>query len=189
MSILVYDFDKTLTNEDSLSHIIYNKIGCKYHILLLYIGLKILSKIKLITVRKEKEIICSILFKGEKDLSHSIIKYISNIKLNTIADTIDVKFNNNKIIILSAAPEELLMSIFPHYTIIGAKLIYKSNRFIIKQHPYGDEKLSLLIKNGITLIDECYYDSISDECLLKISRRGFKIKNAKIIKVYENPNI
>ena len=66
---VVFDFDKTLTYKDSLSELFLHEMrGCKYPLRAYYVVLKVLSKSKIITVRKEKEKMIQLLFGSDNAL-------------------------------------------------------------------------------------------------------------------------
>ena len=191
MKIVVFDFDKTLTYCDTINQLFLWRINNKHpYYLPLYILLLIATKLNIISVKQLKELCIKILFPSDVDKFNSICRnFAPLIKLNEISKILLSEYENgSKVVVLSASPINYLQYLFKNIDIIATTLKVDINNKIvgIKQHPYGHEKLNILNYYGIEYINEMYYDSVSDEVLLPISEKAYKIKNGFVIKEYIN---
>ena len=181
MKTIVFDFDKTLTDYDTLTDLFLRLLKERVYLFPLYFFLKCLSKIGFISVKKEKEIMINVLLKN-KDEGQLFLDFSKTIKLNKIKEILQqLKKNGERVIILSASPENYLKLLFPDCLVFG--LIYQINNghYNITQHPYGKEKPQVLIKHGISHFDELYYDSVSDEYLFYMCNKANKVLKGQII--------
>ena len=187
MKIIVFDFDKTLTYMDSLKELFLGEMcGLKYPLRAYYMFLAVLSKFKIITVRKEKELMIKLLFRSDEGVfAVRCQKQAGNIKLNPVFNKVSAHIEEgDRVIILSASSEYLLKEVFKgtNVGIIGTTFICDKGKIKrINQHPFGKEKYDLLIKQGITNVDEMYYDSHNDECLIPLCSRWNKVKDGVVI--------
>ncbi len=187
MKIIVFDFDKTLTYKDSLKELFMGEMcGLKYPLRAYYMLLAVLSKFKIITVRKEKKLMIKLLFQSDEMVfAKKCHEQARNIKLNPVFNKVsEYVEDGNRVIILSASSEYLLKEVFEgiNVEIIGTTFISdKGTIKSINQHPFGNEKYDLLIKQGITNVDEMYYDSHNDECLIPLCSRWNKVKDGVVI--------
>lgn len=186
---VVFDFDKTLTNYDTI--LPFFIFCCKGRPLLLlflplFIFIKILTKFNIISVQKEKEI-GLLLFcpKRIADFKNLCVDYSKTIKLNSIyynyyQDT--VTNQSTKVIIASASFQYYLEPLFSGSLVIGTTLkINKKNKIIgICCHPFNMEKLRELKKYGITKIETFYTDSINDLPVVKHAEKTVWIKKGII---------
>lgn len=195
MSIILSDFDKTLTNYDTATDffIFSAKRNSKKKYLLFLPVFKLLSKFKIISVRKEKEL--SLYFfcgNNYEQFLETCYEFSETIGLNEMFNFVVCKRNNNDILIIqSASFFDYLKHIVDCDLLIATTLKVRNGKiFGIEDHPYGVEKYLSLIKNGIKEVDYFYYDSKSDESVLPISKLWYKIKFGKIISTNdENTNI
>lgn len=187
MKIIVFDFDKTLTYKDSLKELFLGEMrGLKYPLRAYYMFLAVMSKFKIITVRKEKELMIKLLFLSDEAVfAKKCHEQAGNIKLNPVINKVsEYVEDGNRVIILSASSEYLLKEVFKgtNVEIIGTTFICdKGTIKSINQHPFGNEKYDLLIKQGITNVDEMYFDSHNDECLIPLCSRWNKVKDGVVI--------
>lgn len=187
MKTIVFDFDKTLTYKDSLKELFLGEMrGLKYPLRAYYLVLAVMSKIKIITVRKEKELMIKLLFQSDEMVfAKKCHEQARNIKLNPLFNKVsEYVEDGNRVVILSASSEYLLKEVFKgtNVGIIGTTFISdKGTIKSINQHPFGNEKYDLLIKQGITNVDEMYYDSHNDECLIPLCSRWNKVKDGVVI--------
>jgi phosphoserine phosphatase len=189
MKIIVFDFDKTLINYDSLTRLLFIRmISWRFFLFPFYIVLKVLSKFSCISILKEKEIAFKLLMPNKYDEFDLVCKkYSKKIILNDIKLILDKEIgNNNRVIILTASPENYLKPLFPDADVIGLtfKIDEKNNIISINQHPYGKEKYDCLKALGINKVDSMYYDSKSDEYLIPLCNSWFKVKQGKVINEY-----
>lgn len=186
---IVFDFDKTLTNYDTtLPFFLY---CCKSNYLRLfflpiYLIFKILSKLNIISIKQEKQIGLK-LFCTRDYRSFQVLckQFADNIKLNTIFEDHLTKLKTkHNLYIASASFEEYLIHLFPDITVIGTQLKINSKKGRIcgiKNHPFREEKLSLLMLNNINHIDVFYTDSDNDIPTTTISKKVIWVKNGKVI--------
>lgn len=181
--IIVFDFDKTLTYQDSLTQFFYERMKGKRAILLpFYFFLKILSKFHFISIQKEKELAFSVLCpKSEALISDLLRIFACHIRLNPINKVVKSAVDNGaKVIILSASPEVYLKELYPNCEVVGLQYIFTKG-FMITQHPYGAEKMRLLKQKGIMQVDEFFYDSKSDELVFPICKKAIRIRDGQIV--------
>ena len=101
---IVFDFDKTLTYKDSLKELFLQEMtGFRYPLRLIYFFLALLSKSKVITVRKEKEKMISLLFDSDKSIFEEKCRsQAKTIKLNPVFNRVSGYLSDNdRVIILS----------------------------------------------------------------------------------------
>lgn len=188
MKIIVFDFDRTLTNYDTLTTFFLfciKKKPIKLILLPVYLLFKILAKLKILSIKKEKELSFFILApKDNSGFMEYCFLFSKSLKLNKIKSIFDNEINlGNRVIILSASPEQYLKHIFPFVEVIGTTFNLKNSKIVsIDRHPYGKAKLLALHEIGVFEFDSFYYDSKSDEELLPICKDSFLIKNGIIIK-------
>ena len=185
--IVVYDFDGTLSYGDSMEELFnFEMKGLKSVLRLYYYFLKVLSKLKLSTVRREKERMIKLLFHSEeKRFQTACENQADGYKFTPIMDFLrkDVA-EGNRVIVLSASSVYFLNKIFDgiNVEILGTTLNLKDGKILgIDQHPFYYEKLDTLAGNGIGKVDEAYFDSKWDECLKPMCYKWHKVKNGEII--------
>ena len=187
---VVFDFDKTLTDTDTtLPFFLFcgkNKIKGKIFIIIVYFFLKILSKLHVISVRKEKEI-GLLLFcpKNINEFKKQCALFSKQIKLNDIYynEYLKLKSPDNKLIVASASFQYYLDFLFPESVVFGTTLRVNSIGKIlgIKTHPFREEKSKVLLENHINKIDLFYTDSINDASTVKLAQKTRWVKNGKIV--------
>lgn len=180
---IVFDFDKTLTYKDSLTQFFYERMrGWRILYFPYYIFLKILSKFKIISVLREKELALTALCPTDLySLNNLLLGFAYHIKLNTINEIVKASLSNgDRVLILSASPEIYLKNLYPLCEVIGLQFSYDKG-VIISQHPYGGEKLRLLKTHGIERVDEFYYDSKSDESVFPICKEAYRVHHGDTI--------
>lgn len=189
---VVFDFDKTLTYKDSLSELFLHEMrGCKYPLRAYYVVLKVLSKSKIITVRKEKEKMIQLLFGSDNALfERKCREQAHTLLLSPLFDTLKELANTGeRVIVLSASSIYLLEEVFknlPAVEIIGTDFMCRGGKIQrIDKHPFSIEKYELLSKYGVGEIDEMFYDSPGDECLIPLCKKWHKVKDGVIIKTGE----
>lgn len=188
MKTIIFDFDKTLTYKDTMNQLfIWRMKGFRLIYWPIFLFLIFLVKLKIITIKKLKEVCIKLLFPNKQEDILSLCKVFSKeIELTQIANILEKKIKEGeRVIILSASPIYYLQEIFPEIEIIATTFIFNSQKAFncIKEHPYGKNKYKSLIERNITIIDELYYDSQSDEELFPLCKVAYKIANGNIIKV------
>lgn len=188
---IVFDFDKTLTYKDSLQELFLQEMcGIKYPLRVYYMFLAVLSKFKIITVKKEKELMIKLLFQSNESLfAKSCQEQAKCLKLNPVFNKVREHIDDgDRVIILSASSEYLLKEIFKEIDveIIGTTFSSVNGEIkCINQHPFSNEKHDLLIKYRITTVDEMFYDSHNDECLIPLCHKWNKVKDGVVIQTKE----
>ncbi len=187
--IIVFDFDNTLINFDSTEKF-YKFCSKERDVSFLYTiffyFLKVLSKFRIISVRKEKELglkmFCPSNIEEFKMISE---RFASTIQLNHLYEDFFLKYqiNKNDIIIASASFYCYLRLIFPKAKIYATTLkVDKKGRIEgILEHPFRKEKKKILLKNGFSKIDLFFTDSKKDIYTARISKKVFWVKNGEII--------
>ena len=188
--IVVYDFDGTLSYGDSMEELFNSEMrGVKSVFRLYYYFLKILSKLKLSTVKKEKERMIKLLFHSDENSFETACENQANDYLfSPIMDLLRKDIEDGyRVIVLSASSVYFLNKVFGgmNVEIYGTTFNVKDGKILgIDQHPFYHEKVDTLVGNGITLVDEAYFDSKWDDCLKPMCRKWHRVKNG--VKVEEN---
>ena len=186
--IIVFDFDKTLTKNDTIFgfYLYVTKknllFPCK---IVLYVIIILLSKLKLINNTSLKKLGVLFFLSGLdidflKDKSKS---YISQIKYNFLFEEFYFDDPNLNILIVSASYEIYLKHIFPkNVRVIGSKLsVAKGKVCGLNSNCYSENKLISLKNQGITNIHTFFTDNFSDKPLASIAERINLVKKNKII--------
>jgi HAD superfamily phosphoserine phosphatase-like hydrolase len=185
--LVVFDFDGTLSYKDSMKELFKEQmIGYKKFFLLYYFVLKVLAKLKITTVKFEKEQMLKLLFNSNLTKFKIASKnQATSFKLNPIFNKVDnhVK-SGDQVIILSASSMYFLEDIFKDLNVkLLGTTIKSDGNFIrgIDRHPFYVEKVKCLQSIGITHVDEMYYDSEWDECLIPMCNEWHKVKDGVIV--------
>lgn len=187
MKIVVFDFDGTLSYRDSMRELFNERmVDSKKVYLAYYYLLKVLAKLKITTVKFEKEQMLKLLFHSNvEEFSSACKEQASRFRLNPVFEKVQEHIDRgNRVIILSASSMYFLETMFKglKVEIVGTSLKISDNRIIgIDRHPFYHEKVSCLKKMGITEVDEMYYDSKWDEVLIPMCKVCHKVKNGQII--------
>ena len=185
--IVVYDFDGTLSYGDSMEELFNSEMkGIKSLYRCYYYFLKVLSKLKLSTVKSEKEKMIKLLFHSDERAFHgACVEQAKSYKFSPIMEKLkkDVS-QGNRVIVLSASSEYFLQTVFNgvDVEILGTTFNCEGGKIKgIKQHPFYHEKVDTLVGYGIPVVDEAYFDSKWDECLKPLCRKWYKVKQGIII--------
>ena len=177
---VVYDFDGTLAYGDSLEALFNQEMrGWKAVYRLYYYFLKVLSKLKLSTVKREKERMIKLLFHSdEAAFREACERQALGYKMSPIMDHLkkDVE-TGNRVIVLSASSEYFLHAVFKGMTveILGTTFKCKGGKIVcINRHPFYHEKVDTLVEHGIAEVDEAYFDSKWDECIKPLCNKWYK---------------
>lgn len=184
--LYVFDFDKTLTNKDSIVgfYLEVNKRNgflngiIKRFVLLLS---SILYKLKIVSNSKLKKIGVHLFLKGvhRKEIDLIALTYSKKIILNKIYYEVFKKIPQEQRLVSSASYEEYLKYIFPNENIVGSTLNYKLDKVhSLKINNYGIEKAK-----HTNNIHSLYTDSYSDKPLMDKSKNVFLVKGVEIKKV------
>ena len=184
--VVVFDFDGTLTNYDTLARLFSEQIKVQKRLWLyvLLFVLKVSSKFKLTSIAYEKETMLNVLFSGNQTKLNSVFSdFAKHIQTNELGNLPNMKLAEGaKVIILSASPSEYIKMVYPGCEVIGLEYEFTNKHIKIIRHPYGEEKKRILLNIGISQVDEFYYDSKSDEAVLSIAVKGYKVIKGIIVK-------
>ena len=184
---MVFDFDGTLSCNDSLTEVFLQEMrGVKYIYRIYYFVLKILARCCAVSVKTEKEQMIKLLFNSDVEkFKIACENQATNFKLNHIFSKVqDCLKSGDRGIILSASSIFFLRKVFErkNVEIMGTTINSDGNKFLgIDCHPFYKEKIDCIRSIGISLIDEMYYDSKWDECLIPMCKVWHKVKNGVII--------
>jgi len=185
-SIAVFDFDKTLTDRDTLFGFYRIVAGSDPLFLfkrILLIIAAVLYKIGLIKNRTLKRIGVYLFLQGttRDELEIAARRYCEQIKLNDIYLNIYKKTDGEKWVI-SASPEIYLRYLFPGENVAGTTFTYSGNKVKgLEINMFGQTKKKFLGKKGITRVDKLYTDSIADKSLMDISENVYIITRGHIV--------
>lgn len=185
--IVVCDFDGTLSFGDSLEELFNSQMkGLKSVYRCYYYFLKVLSKLKLSTVKKEKERMIKLLFHSdEQSFKKACERQTEGYRFSPIMDQLKKDVAEGKrVIVLSASSVYFLERIFDgmDVEILGTTFKVKEGKILgINQHPFYYEKVDTLVEHGIAEVDEAYFDSKWDDCLKPICHKWHKVKNGVIV--------
>lgn len=190
---IVYDFDKTLSYGDSMEELFISEMqGLKVVYKFYYYFLKVLSKLRLSTVIREKEKMIKMLFHSDEMAFRSACeRQAKGYKFSPIMEILkkDVADDNNRVIVLSASSEFFLNTVFKgiDVEILGTTFLCKGGKILgIKQHPFNHKKVDSLVEHGVSVVDAAYFDSEWDECLKPLCRNWYKVKNGIIVEKGSN---
>lgn len=187
MNTVVFDFDGTLSYKDSMKELFNEQmVGAKRVYRIYYYLLKVLAKLRITTVKFEKEQMLKLLFHSDVEAFASAcreqaVRFQLNSVFGKVREHID---RGDRVIILSASSMYFLETIFKgiNVEIVGTSLSSTDGRILgIDRHPFYHEKVEWLKKMGITVVDEMYYDSKWDEVLIPMCKECHKVKNGQII--------
>lgn len=189
---VIFDFDKTLTEKDTLFGFYKqvdgnNKLFTLKRIILLLFAFSF--KLNIISNDMLKKIGVFMFLKGKtkREITMASIDYAKSIPLNNIYEKHYLSFLPQERMIVSASFEEYLQHIFPNEIIIGSKLSFDSNKVSgIEINLYGYKKKHKLAQMGINSIQLFYTDSYADKPLMEISKKVLLVerKSITILKNY-----
>lgn len=190
--VVVFDFDKTLTTHDTiLPFFVFcaSKRPLRFLFLPLYYACKVLSKLGVITVQKEKEVglllLCPRRYAEFKVLAEEFAAKLRSGALNGVYSSDFARYERSgvRLIIASASFQEYLQHIFPKHEVIGSVCRVSAEGFIegLAHHPYKQKKVEALTMNGINEIDVFYTDSVADMPVAEMSRTVKWVKDGVVI--------
>jgi len=183
-SIVVFDFDKTLTNKDTLFGF-YKTVAGNDHgffakrIILIAAG--VLYKVRLLKNDTLKSIGIKLFVKGKTrcELESAAKKYAKQIEFNDIYFNHYQKADGEKWII-SASPEIYLNLLFPGENVAGTTFNFTEEKAEgLNVNMFGQEKKRFLNGKGVSIIDEFYTDSQSDKPLMDISKKVYIVEKGE----------
>ncbi|MGK9369472.1 HAD family hydrolase [Melioribacter sp. Ez-97] len=187
--IIVFDFDKTVTINDT-NLMFYKYMGKNdkifYFKLIIYLFFKICRKTGFISNKKLKNIGLFLFLKGinKNTLEKKSAEFSKTISLNkNILEIINNYIKANYfVLIISASFEIYIKYVFPNLRVIGSTLDYSKKYPKIDRHCYSYEKKNQLKKLGLQNIDALYTDSGDDLPLAEMAKEIFLVKKNRIIK-------
>ena len=184
MKIVVFDFDKTISEKDTFNSFLYFMgRNVNYYLIrrFVYYLVIALRKLRLISNLKQKQLGLNLFVNKNTIIDDiSLISFCKNIKLRKfILDLLGKKSWDSRVIICSASPKIYIKKLFPKYEVYGLEFSLLNNKYIIKKHPYKIEKLRILQEIGVTRIDEFYTDSYSDRFIARISKINYVVSKTK----------
>lgn len=184
MKTVVFDFDKTLTYKDSLTELFIQCFGGNFLLRFLYFCLKVMSKLGIISVKAEKLFMIKLLFKGkEKKFADACRK--QKIQFTPIIENLRSALDSGyRVIVLSASACYLLDALFEKTKVEVLGTTFEVRNGCIKgicQHPFDKEKVDTLKKYGVDAIDDMYFDSSHDECLIGMSKHWHRVRKGIIV--------
>lgn len=178
--VVVFDFDKTLTVEDTLFGFYRFSSKSKIIFLLKYplmLTAAAAFKFGIISNLTLKKIGVQLYLRGYTKQSIDKLgrEYSEKIEFNDVYQNEFFKYSPKQVIIISASLEDYLKPLFSNYNVVGSRLLYDSeNRVLgLERNMYGLNKKKWLFKNGIREVDIFYTDSYSDQPVIDISDRTF----------------
>ena len=188
--VIVFDFDKTLINDDStllLFNYCCKKSPLRYSLMPIYFLLKVLSKLNFISVKREKEF--GLLFFCPQNIAdfRTICYEVSQLlKLNNLYNEEFLPYfkTNSKLVIASAGFTYCLENLFPDILIIGTTVNVNCMGKIvgIKDHPFREEKARIILSEGIEQIYKFFTDSKNDIPTSILAKKTNWVKNGEIVK-------
>ena len=185
-SVVVFDFDKTLTDRDTLSGF-YKTVAkgdpLQFFKRMLLITAGVLYKTGLIRNRTLKRIGIYLFLKGvsRDELDIAARRYSEQVELNDIYLNYYKKTDGEKWIV-SASPEVYLRRLFPGENVAGTTLTYRGDRVLgLETNMFGQEKKKFLGEKGIIEIRKLYTDSITDQSLMDISEDVYIVDRGHIV--------
>jgi len=185
--MVVFDFDKTLINKDTLFGFYKTVHGdglifkIKHFVLLVF---AVFYKLKIINNDKLKMIGISLFLKGKtkEEIETAAINYAKTLNLNQLYENTFLNTPKEKRIVISASPLVYLEKVFPGERVLGTLLTYRQNKVRgLKKNCYGKNKVDFLKEILPDLnIDKVYSDSMSDKPLFEKSKKYYIVKNAKL---------
>lgn len=183
--MIVFDFDKTLTNKDTLFGFYRQVDGDSSffsikRVLLLFTG--VASKLKLLNNDQLKAVGVRLFLKGKSKatIQKAAETYARKIQLNGIYTEDYLVVPRDSRLIISASFEEYLNILLADEKILASQLQYKSGLVSgVKVNLYGAEKKVALHNIGLDEIDMLYTDSYSDEPLMVIAKKVYLITNGR----------
>lgn len=185
-SVTVFDFDKTLTDKDTLFGFYRAAAGSERLFFvkrLLLMAAGVVYKAGGISNDRLKRMGIHLFLKGKTrgELEDAARRYSETIGLNEIY-TKHYETADGEKWIVSASPEIYLKYLFPGEQVAGTTFIFSGEKVTgLDKNMYGGEKKRFLNEQGIRSISELYTDSYSDKPLMDIAEKVFIISEGQII--------
>lgn len=182
----VFDFDKTLTNRDTLFGF-YREVDGRHPLFrlkqLLLLLAAVCYKLNMIDNDRLKAIGIKLFLAGKprETIESAAAGYARKIKLNDIYYREYQSTAEADRLIISASLESYLRELFPGEQIAASRLKYRSGKVLgLELNMYGPEKRAFLHHQGISRIDCLFTDSPADQPLMDMAGQVFMVRNGKI---------
>jgi phosphoserine phosphatase len=184
--IIVFDFDKTLTINDSLIGF-FMEFPVRYRLakIICYRLVQAMCWSGIISNSTMKNIGLRVFVKGCSDIEIDRIssEYSKKIQFSKLREKV-VAINNARIFVVTASFECYVKYCFgTSVVVIGSRLEHKFGLPQLQFNCYGNSKVEALKKIGVARIDELYTDSVADSPLGKISKAIYLVNNGSVKKV------
>jgi phosphoserine phosphatase len=193
--VIVFDFDKTLTEKDTLFGFYRSVYKEKWSFLFrraVHLGAAFIYKLGIINNDQLKKI-GVYLFLNRISVSELKIKakdYISDVKLNQVYHHNFLNTPKQNRVIISASFEIYLKELFPEEVVVGSLLKIKKGMVVgLERNMFGSCKRNYLISIGINEIECLYTDSYSDLPIMEMSKKIFLVKNNEANEIYYDKTI
>jgi len=187
----VFDFDKTLTNQDTLFGF-YREANQGDSIFMLkrlvLIAGALLYKSKIMSNDQLKRLGVRLFLKGKttEEIALVAASYAQKITLNNIYHNHYQSTSKEERMIVSASLEEYLSLVFPEEYVIGSSLTYEGGKVSgLKQNMYKHQKAKTLKALQMTELKKVYTDSFSDQPLMEMAKEVALIKDGLIAKQWK----
>ncbi|PKD43247.1 haloacid dehalogenase-like hydrolase [Rhodohalobacter barkolensis] len=190
--MIVFDFDKTLTEKDTLFGFYRSVHKENFSFLIrrtIHLGAAFIYKLGIINNDQLKKIGVSLFLSGMPVSKLKIMakEYIGDIKLNQVYYHDFLNAPKQKRVIISASFEIYLKELFPEEIVVGSLLKIKKGTIVgLDRNMYGIRKRNYLMSIGINEIDCLYTDSYSDLPLMKMSKKIFLVKNDEVNEIHHD---
>ena len=187
MRIVVFDFDGTLSYKDSMKELFNEQMsGWRKAYRIYYYLLKVLAKLKITSVKFEKEQMLKLLFHSDlKEFANASREQAKRFRLNPLFTKVQEYINNDdRVIVLSASSMYFLETVFEGMKVelVCTTFTASNGRILgIDLHPLRHRKVKCLKQMGIEQVDEMYYDSKWDEVLIPMCKVSHKVENGQIL--------
>jgi len=176
--MIVFDFDKTLTYRDTTLPFLAFGLSPMQSMFchILYYGLALLVKLKILDVLRLKQLMVKWRFKGFDDHAWKLHckEFSAVIKTNTIYH--QTNWVESDIVVASASFKEVLLHLFPSSVLVIGSEVEIEKKISITEHAMGEQKAELLRAQGIESFDRLYTDSLADLPLMKMASEVVWVK-------------
>lgn len=191
MKLVVFDFDKTLTDRDTLFGF-YREIDGRTPTFLLkrivLLGTALAYKAGLISNDRLKSVGVWLFLRGKttEQVESAARSYARKITLNQIYEEYYRSLPRDERLIISASLTVYLQERFPGEHVIGSTLSFEDgvvNRLAVNM--YGEEKLRSLVAKGVDQCSRLFTDSFSDRPLMDMAKEVFLVRDGLPVKIKE----
>lgn len=184
----VFDFDKTLTDRDTLAGFYREVAGdhSGYALKrLVMLAAAVLYKLRLIDNTRLKKIGVRLFLVGKTRaaVTAAAERYARRIRLNGLYESAFLATDPAGRLILSASLEVYLSARFPGERIVGSRLRYRNERVAgLEINRYGTAKRDYLHRRGIDRIAALYTDSSDDRPLMDLADRTYLVAAGRVVR-------